>query len=183
MDPIKIIDKYYTPDSKTYKFLINHSNRVAAKAVQIAKKNSHLNLDIDFIWDAAMLHDIGIFLTNALDIGCKGDKSYICHGYLGREILEKEGLYRHALVCETHVGVGLTVSDIEKQNLPIPKRDMTPKSIEEEIICFADKFFSKTEIFLLDEKPLELVRAGIKKFGDDKLSTFDNWIKKFNYKD
>ena len=61
-----------------------------------------------------MLHDIGIFLTHAPQIGCHGDKPYICHGYLGRELLEKEGFPRHAIVCETHVGVGLTIADIEK---------------------------------------------------------------------
>ncbi len=60
-----------------------------------------------------MLHDIGIFLTNAPHIGCYGDKPYICHGYLGREILDKEGLPGHAMVCERHVGAGLTVTDIE----------------------------------------------------------------------
>ena len=91
-----------------------------------------------------MLHDIGIFMTNAPQLGCYGDKPYICHGYLGRELLEKEGFPKHAIVCETHIGVGLTIADIEKNNFPLPRRDMTPKTLEEQIVCFADNFFRKT---------------------------------------
>ena len=90
MDPIKIIQKYYSIDSKTYQLLISHSEAVTKKALEIAKHVPHLHPDLKFIQEATMLHDIGIFLTDAPDLGCSGDKPYICHGYLGREILEKE---------------------------------------------------------------------------------------------
>ena len=43
-----------------------------------------------------------------------------------RELLEKEGLPQHALVCDRHTGVGITIEDIRAQELPIPERDMTP---------------------------------------------------------
>jgi uncharacterized protein len=138
-----------------------------------------LNPDLKFIEEAAMLHDIGIFLTNQPEIGCYGDKPYVCHGYLGREILEREGFPKHGLVCERHIGVGLTVKDIKQKNLPIPERDMMPISIEEQIICFADKFFSKTLEFLSKEKPTEKIRSYISKFGEEKLSLFDRWLEIF----
>lgn len=179
MDPIKIIKKYYSPESKAYHILVHHSRMVTKKALSIAKKLTHLNPDLKFIEEAAMLHDIGIFSTNEPKIGCYGDKPYVCHGYLGRQILEKEGFPKHALVCERHIGVGLTVEEIEEKNLPVPKRDMIPVSIEEQIICFSDKFFSKDPDFLLKEKPLERVRKGISKFGEEKLRLLDEWIKIF----
>jgi uncharacterized protein len=179
MDTIKIIEKYYDPKSRAYNILLHHSRKVAEKALEIAKKVQHLNPDLKFIKEAAMLHDIGIFLTNEPKIGCYGDKPYVCHGYLGREILEKEGLPKHALVCERHIGVGLTVEDIEEKKLPVPKRDMIPVSIEEQIICFSDKFFSKDSDSLLKEKPLERVRKGISKYGEEKLRLFDEWVKIF----
>lgn len=179
MNPLEIIEKYYTPGSSAHHFLLQHSRMVTEKALRIASRLSHLKPDLVFIEEASMLHDIGIFLTKEPKIGCFGDKKYICHGYLGREILEKEGLDRHALVCERHVGVGLTIKDIEKKNLPLPKRDMVPVTIEEQIICFADKFFSKYSDFLLTEKPLKRVRKGIAKFGEDKLRQFDEWVKIF----
>jgi len=179
MDPLKIIQKYYQTDSKSYKFLVKHSASVARKAVEIGKNVSHLNPDLKFIEEAAMLHDIGIFLIDDSKIGCFGKRPYICHGYLGREILEKEGLPKHALVCERHVGVGISVEDIEKQKLPIPKRDMTPISIEEKIVCFADKFFSKNEEFLSKEKNPDMIRIEASKFGDDKVKIFNRWVEKF----
>lgn len=152
---------------------------VAEKSVRIAQRVRYLHPDPDFIRESAMLHDIGIFLTNEPVIDCHGNREYICHGYLGREILEKEGLLRHALVCERHVGVGLSATEIEDKNLPVPRRDMLPLSIEEQIICFADKFFSKDADFLLQEKPLERVRKGIARFGQEKLRRFDEWVKLF----
>ena len=179
MKPVEIIKKYYKTTSKSYHVLIKHSESVAKKSLQIAKQLEHLNLDLKFIEEAAMLHDIGIFHTNAPEIECFGDKPYICHGYLGRELLEKEGYPRHALVCERHVGVGLSSIDIERQQLPIPKREMIPLSIEEKIICFADKFFSKDEKHISKEKSIEEIRKGLKKYGENKIEIFDEWLVKF----
>jgi uncharacterized protein len=179
IDPLRILTKYYNPDSKAYHFLISHSMMVTEKALKIAQNMKEHKPDLDLIREASILHDIGIFLTDEPGIGCHGDKPYICHGYLGREILGKEGFPLHALVCERHVGVGLTIHDIEQHNLPVPARDMMPVSIEEQIICFADKFFSKGSEFLLKEKPLSKVRESIAKFGQEKLDRFDGWLKRF----
>ncbi|MDA2922477.1 HD domain-containing protein [Patescibacteria group bacterium AH-259-L07] len=179
MDSVEIIKKYYKENSKSYYFLTEHSKAVTEKALKIAHNVGHLNPDLEFIEQAAMLHDIGIFLTNAPEIGCFGERPYICHGYLGRKILEKEALPKHALVCERHTGVGLSIQDIEKEKLPIPKRDMRPISLEEEIICFADTFFSKNEEFLTKEKSIEEIRKGLMKFVGNKVKVFDAWVKKF----
>jgi uncharacterized protein len=176
MDPLDIIEKYYDPDSKAYHFLVHHSRLVAIKALEIAERARDLNPDVKFIEEAAMLHDIGIFYTNAPKIGCYGYKDYICHGYLGRELLEKEGLPCHALVCERHVGVGITAEEIISNNLPLPERDMLPLTIEEKIICLADKFFSKSEHDLMHEKPLERVRGIVNSYGVGKLNIFDEWL-------
>ena len=100
IQPLDIIRKYYTLDSLAGQSLLIHSQLVRDKALAIAMRHAEMDLDISFIKEAAMLHDIGIFLTNAPDIGCFGEYPYICHGYLGADLLRKEGLPRHALVCE-----------------------------------------------------------------------------------
>ena len=182
MNPDKIIQKYYKPNSKSYRFFIEHSKAVTKKALETAKNVPHLKPNLKFIKEATMLHDIGIFLTNAPQIGCFGDKPYICHGYLGRKILEKENLPKHALVCERHVGVGFSIQDIKKDKLPLPKRNMIPISIEEQIICFADKFFSKDEKSLIKEKSLLRIKQGLTRFGKHKVKIFNNWLKKFKKK-
>ncbi len=179
MNPRHIIEKYYPRESPAYCILIEHSERVADKAVRIAERLRGFHPDTDFVRDAAMLHDIGILFTNEPRIACFGDKPYICHGYLGRELLEREGLWAHALVCERHVGVGISAEEIEAKNLPLPMRDMVPVSIEEKIICYADKFFSKDGHFLSREKPLERVRQEIMRYGPDKVERFDGWARLF----
>lgn len=82
-------------------------------------------------------------MTDADGICCFGSYSYICHGYLGADLMRKEGFPRHALVCERHTGAGISLQSIIDQQLPVPHRDMVPVSLEEQVICFADKFFQR----------------------------------------
>jgi uncharacterized protein len=175
-DVIKLIEKYYEPDSKAHHFVLHHGRLVAHKALQVAQRIKELNPDLKFIEEASMLHDIGIFMTHAPKIGCYGFHPYISHGWLGREILEKEGLPLHGLVCERHVGTGLTIEDIESNKFPLPKRDMRPQTLEEKIICFADKFYSKDEHSLEAEKPAWKIREILSIFGEDKARQFDEWM-------
>ena len=158
MNPLEIIQTCYHPESRAYEILITHSRSVADKAVAIAETHPEMELDIPFIREAALLHDIGIFLCHAPEIDCHGEAPYICHGYLGADLLRKKGYPRHALVCERHTGTGLSLELIRQRNLPVPLREMRPQSLEEQLICFADKFFSKTK---LDGKnPSEKIRKG-----------------------
>ena len=145
MDPLAVIEEFYDRDSRAYTILVDHSRQVAGKSLEIAGGLAHLNPDLEFIENAAMLHDIGIFKTAAPAIGCFGDLPYVCHGYLGRELLDGLGLPgAFGLVAERHTGAGITLDNIIQAGLPLPKREMVPVTLEEKIICCADKFFSKT---------------------------------------
>jgi uncharacterized protein len=177
MDPLKIIEKYYEPQSTVYQILFEHSRRVAEKAIAIAKAHPEMNPDIRFIEEAAMLHDIGIIRCNASKIECFGHFAYICHGYIGAGMLQEEGLPRHALVCERHTGTGISLQMIEENNYPLPHRDFLPVTLEEQIICFADKFFSKTK--LNKEKSIDMVRESLRKYGEETILRFNNWCKLF----
>ena len=177
MDPFEIIRKYYKEGTEIYDVLVTHSKLVADKALQIAQKNSEENFDLEFVYEAAMLHDIGIYMTNAQKIYCKGTFPYICHGYLGSEIVNYEGFPKHALVCERHTGTGLSVKDIERLRLPSPHREMLPISKEEQLICYADKFFSKTDLYT--EKSVDRVRASLSRFGEETIARFDCWLEKW----
>ncbi len=173
IDPIRLISRFYDPDSLAFNLLVEHSKAVAGKALEIAEKMNHRKPDTLFIHEAAMLHDIGMFLTEAPSLGCFGEEDYVCHGFLGRELLDREGLPLHGLVCERHVGVGLSTDDIAGLGLPLPLRDMLPVTLEEKIICYADKFFSKNMRDPEKEKSLEEVRSEIQKYGLDKLELFE----------
>lgn len=173
MAPHDIIFEHYTKGSRPAEILIRHSELVRDKALAVSEKVPHLKPDQTFIAEAAMLHDIGILQTETPEIGCHGVHPYIRHGVIGRQMLEQHGLDVHAMVCERHVGVGLSASEIESQQLPLPKRDMLPTSIEEIIICYADKFFSKTNGDR--PHPLKKVIAGLECHGPDNVSRFMRW--------
>ena len=74
--------------------------------------------------------------------------------------------------------VGITTEEIINNNLPLPFRDFVPVSVEEQIICFADKFYSKSgDIF--HEKSVTEVRKSIRKFGEKNLGRFNEWCEIF----
>jgi len=178
MNPLLIISKYYDPSSELYRVLITHSILVTKKALDIAaafqKRHPHNEIDLTFIYEAAMLHDLGIFRCSAPEIFCAGSAPYIRHGIIGREILESEGLPRHALVCERHTGAGLSQQNVIQQKLPLPLRDYLPVSLEEKIICLADRFYSKTPPELFYEKKLHEIHRSVREWGPEILMRFEN---------
>lgn len=179
MDAVEIIERHYAPASKSHRILLEHGRLVAEKALTAAARVPHLAPDLAFVESAALLHDIGIFLTDSPSLDCHGREPYIRHGILGREILEALGLPRHGLVCERHVGVGLSAEDIRRYDLPLPERDMRPVTVEEQIICYADKFFSKNGKGAAWEKPAAAILAGLKPYGADKVERFLGWMNLF----
>jgi uncharacterized protein len=162
------------------KIVTEHSRYVADLALEVADRLELKGDDRLFIEEAALLHDIGVCRVHAPGLGLHGEHPYIMHGVIGREILEGEGYPLHALVCERHTGVGLTTEDIVRQGLPLPHRDMCPQSLSEQIICFADLFYSKTPGRLAERKSVEKVRKKLLPFGAEKAAVFDVWLAKFS---
>ena len=174
VDYIHIIEKLYgKEDSALKRILLVHSRAVAQKALRIVDAHPEMALDRQFVEEAAMLHDIGIIRCDAPGIECFGTEPYIRHGILGAAMLRSEGLERHARVCERHTGAGLSRQDIVSQNLPLPQQDYLPETLEEQLICYADKFFSKTR--LNEEKTIAHVERSLMKFGEEGLVRFRHW--------
>lgn len=175
----KIIEPYFPPGSLANRIYIPHCIAVTELALRIARSRPELNANEEILTYGGMLHDIGIYFTDEPDFGCYGRLPYVAHGYKGRELLEKLGLQEIAPVCERHIGVGITLDDIKMKNLPVPLRDMTPQTIEEKIICYADKFFSKSASNLSQPKPLAKVQRSIRKHGEDKWKIFEEMMEIF----
>ncbi|MDE6010726.1 MAG: HD domain-containing protein [Muribaculaceae bacterium] len=164
--------RFYPEEPRLHHLLQTHSRAVADLALEIADAHPELNADRRFIEEAAMLHDIGIRACDAPGIFCHGDLPYICHGIEGARMLAEEGMLSHARVCERHTGSGLTAEEILDQSLPLPARDMLPETIEEKIICYADKFYSKNPDSLTVRKPLRRVIEDMARHGDAPLARF-----------
>ena len=173
----QLIDKYYSDNAPLREILLTHSRSVADMALDVARRHPALGADETFLYEAAMLHDIGVFLTDAPGIQCFGHEPYIKHGLLGGELLRREGLPRHARVAERHTGTGLTRETILRQALPLPLADYSPETIEEQLICYADKFFSKSHLERV--RTPEQVLKSLEKFGADGVERMKAWMKRF----
>ncbi len=177
MSPKALLQKYCKDNEALFQILYTHSSQVASKCMQILYKHPEYDVDRDFIYNAALLHDIGVVRVNAPGIHCYGDQPYICHGLLGAEILKKEGLPQYAGVAARHTGTGITAAQIIARKLPLPVADYVPQTLEEQIVCYADKFFSKTHVE--DEKSIAQVRKSLEKFGSESVDQFDQWVTRF----
>lgn len=172
--PKKIIGKYYEKGTPLYDLLLTHSKLVALLALEVADAHPSWDIDREFLYEAAMLHDIGILHTDAPSIGCFGPHPYIQHGIIGADMLRREGLPRHSLVCERHTGVGLSLQDIVTRQLPLPAREMVPISLEEQIICYADCFYSKSGDPKERRTPEKII-ASLAKRSEDQVRKFTAW--------
>ena len=180
VDYFRIIHQHIPPDSAVYPLYVIHCQLVARKALSIAERLRLVDESMQFIEEAAMLHDIGIVRTNTPKLYCYGEHPYLMHLVAGRDILEAEGLPQHARVAATHGGVGITREHIIHNQLPLPHEDFVPTCVEEEIISYADLFFSKNPKRLWEEKPLDKVRQTVEKYGEEARQTLDLWIERFD---
>ena len=163
MDYLSIINKYYPNDDDLRRLLLKHSRQVADRCLQIARKHKELPVDVQFLEEAAMLHDIGIYQCNAPSIYCKGTEPYIKHGPFGGDLLRAEGFPRHARVAERHTGTGLPGYE--------------PETLEEQIVCYADKFYSKSSPDHV-RSVLETAQS-LEKFGHEGVKKFLSWSERF----
>lgn len=206
MDYLALLHRYYPEDNALRRMLLHHSRQVCARALQIVERHPELGANRNLVEAGAMLHDIGIFLTDAPGIHCHGTAHYILHGSLGAQLLrneakqlKKEKLQEEQLkeeqpqaihlqeelhfyealarICERHTGTGLTRQTIIEWGLPDPQQDLLPETIEEQIICYADKFYSKSH--LERERTIPQTLQSLEKFGDEGVEKFRHWTELF----
>lgn len=206
MDYLALLHRYYPEDNALRRMLLHHSRQVCARALQIVERHPELGANRHLVEAGAMLHDIGIFLTDAPGIHCHGTAHYILHGSLGAQLLRNEAKqlkkekqqaeqlneeqlqaiqlqeelhFYEALarICERHTGTGLTRQTIIERGLPDPQKDLLPETIEEQIICYADKFYSKSH--LERERTIPQTLQSLEKFGDEGVEKFRHWTELF----
>jgi len=183
MDYQAIIDKYYTADDSLRRLLLLHSRQVADRCLRICRQHPELPFDVQFVEEAAMLHDIGIRWCHAPSIYCNGTEHYLRHGLIGGQILRKEGFERHARVCERHTGTGLVTVPIGKDGQPLLPEELVksgffvPETLEEQLVCYADKFYSKSHpdrVLTVSE-----TAKSLEKFGSEGVKKFLSWAERF----
>ncbi|TFG20241.1 MAG: HDIG domain-containing protein [Promethearchaeota archaeon] len=117
-----------------------HSLKVCEKALEIANKIRKANIDINLIEIGAILHDIGRSKTHGFQ-----------HALLGGKILRGRGFPNEiARICETHILGGLDKEDAKSVGLP--NRDYLPETLEEKIVCLADKSMAGRREVSIDKR-------------------------------
>ena len=163
MDYQSIIDKYYPQDDALRRLLVKHSRQVADRCLAICQRHPELQVDRQFVEEAAMLHDIGIRWCHAPGIYCEGQEPYLRHGSIGGDVLRREGYPQHARVAERHTGTGLPGYE--------------PVTLEEQLVCYADKFFSKSSPDHV--RTVAETAQSLEKFGHEGVEKFLQWVKMF----
>ncbi|MGI6681199.1 MAG: HDIG domain-containing metalloprotein [Bdellovibrionota bacterium] len=166
----KIIDEIYKDNPEAKEILLKHSFSVAKKALSIIDKKK-LDLDKKFIFEGAMLHDIGIIGTDAKQIYCYGDRPYLCHGIIGAKLLEGTKFEKYKYICLNHTGVGLSKDEVVK--LGIGTFAMEPRDLSEKLITYVDNFYSKSNVKTLQvELQIDDVIRRLSRFGKEKVKIF-----------
>lgn len=131
--------------------VIAHASFVKEVALRIAAR-CRKPIDLELLIAGALLHDIGRAVTHC-----------VAHGVKGGEIARKFELDERVVrIIERHVGGGITAE--EAVALGLGNRSLLPETLEEKIVCIADKLVAHdkiggiaAEIRKLEEKGL--VRA------------------------
>ncbi|MBE0418242.1 MAG: HDIG domain-containing protein [Coriobacteriia bacterium] len=100
----------------------------AAEAVGALLEDHHA-IDVDSLWSAGLLHDIGRYATH----------DPIMHGVEGYNLLMDLGHPEAAFVCASHVAFGLRAG--EAAQFGLPARDFIPRTPTERIVPLVDLLF------------------------------------------
>ncbi len=109
--------------------VINHCLVVTDLALEIASKLQERGqkIDLGLVEAGALLHDIGRSKTHAVD-----------HSLVGAQIAQTIGLPQSVIdIIKRHVGAGITEEEAEW--LGWPKDNYIPQTLEEKVVCYADK--------------------------------------------
>jgi len=127
---------------KLPKNVIAHSKKVSRIAVKIADElvRNGFSVDLEAVERGALLHDIGRSVTHGLE-----------HGYFAGKILRKEGESEEvARIAERHVLGGISQDEAERMGLPA--KDFIPETLEEKIVCCADKLSDRNKIGRIEKQ-------------------------------
>jgi uncharacterized protein len=142
--------------------VVSHCQAVAMLALELASKLKEKNYPVDMalVEAGGFLHDLGRSKTHSVN-----------HAVEGVKLAEAEGLPESVIcIIKRHVGAGITAEEAEW--LGWPKDNYIPQSLEEKIVCYADKCVGSSERI-----PVEVT---IKQLHDQKLDDAAERVRKLH---
>jgi uncharacterized protein len=128
--------------------VIRHCIAVTDLAVETAKhlEEKGITIDVDLVEAGALLHDLGRSKNHTVD-----------HAIIGAQMAQNIGLPESVIrIIKRHVGAGISADEAAK--LGWPKDTYMPQTLEEKVVCYADKLIDHGK-----RKPIETEIAKLKK--------------------
>jgi uncharacterized protein len=130
--------------------VVSHCLAVTELALQIASKlkANGYQIDLRTVEAGAILHDIGRSKTHGVE-----------HSVVGAQIAHKVGLPPSvANIIKRHVGAGITGQ--EAASLGWPKDIYVPQTLEEKVVCYADKRIEHDKVVPIETEIQKLESGG-----------------------
>jgi uncharacterized protein len=150
--------------------VITHCQAVTSLALELAEefkaKNYPVNLEL--IEAGALLHDLGRSKTHSVN-----------HAIEGMKLAQTENLPEPVIcIIKRHVGAGITAEEANQLNWP--EDNYIPQTLEEKIVCYADKCISgndrvsvETTIKQLHDKNLDDAAKRVRKLYNEIISLLE----------
>ena len=173
MDAIALIDKYYADNPRLRELLWIHSRQVADRCLKIAALHPELDLDKAF-WKKQLCYMISAFCIPTLPVFYVRETHLIFATVIsGRRCCVRKG-FRPCQGVRASYRRGAFTEEVAAQGLPIPVQDYYPETLEEQLICYADKFYSKSHPDR--EKTPEQALKSVSRYGEDGARRFRHWM-------
>jgi uncharacterized protein len=130
--------------------VIDHVVAVTGVALDLATKlqAKGIPIDVQLVEAGALLHDLGRSKSHNVD-----------HGLVGAQTAQKLGLPQSVVnIIKRHVGAGITPE--EAKWLGWPKDNYIPTTLEEKVVCYADKCIDHDHIAPIEDEIHKLQTKG-----------------------
>ena len=135
----------YLHENGCDEIVIRHCEAVSALAVKIAKR---CRANAELVEIGGLLHDLGRCKSHTLTHAVEGAR-------IATYLNLPSALVR---IIERHIGAGIKADEAVK--LGLPRKDYSPRSLEEKIVAHADNLMSGDERTGVKEAAAYLVRSG-----------------------
>lgn len=147
-------------DEKSLMQLLNHVSTVKRYSMKILKTfQCNEKKIVERVKFIALFHDIGRLYCYPF-----GEYSLLLHGIISKRIM-KQYVDDETLLygLASHVGVGLRKEEIlskitekEKEEFNLEIQDYIPTTIEQKLVCFADKMVFSKKVMYVEEAFIDL---------------------------
>lgn len=131
--------------------VVKHCLDVADFAVKIAAKlqKRGYTVNLELVEAGAVLHDLGRAKAHGVN-----------HSLVGAQMATELGLPQSVIdIIKRHVGAG--ISEKEAEHMGWPKDVYVPKTLEEKVVCYADKRVDHGEVVPIENEIEKLQRKGL----------------------